>query len=453
MPITSEEKRAAADLALASMTFSRAHSLRAFLRYICELEIEGRGLELIEQKIGVEALGRPKGYSTAEDSTVRSQAWALRRKLDDLYGKECPDAEVRIRLDKGSYRPQFIRSETAVVAGRPAHGWPVPAWCRPSGFAGGFLLGILLSVAFAGVVFRLPPGGRVDIPRYMREAWAPLANGGKSAVLCIGMPVSLWVRDLGETPPPYPTNLLSMPGLPSLARYYEEAFQSDSVRKLYLQPHRNAVQFGEAAAAAVVARTLARVGVPFEMVPERTLTDAASQNRDVILFGKPEFSPTTRSLLKRGLLSIAVAGETGEYVIAENRGDGAEAIIATPRRDPMGPAREEYGLITVLPGESSGNRSPRTVAFSGIGAGSVWGAAEFFCSAQGLEDLNKGFLAEGRQHWPHAYQVLVRVTARDGRPLKIEYVTHRVLDDAAGWSPGEHAQRDSGPYVLTVAKR
>jgi hypothetical protein len=454
MPITPGEKRAAAELALASTTFSRAHSLRAFLRYICEMEIEGRGLELVEHKVGVEALGRPPDYSTGEDSTVRSQAHVLRKKLDDLYQKECPHAEVRIELGKGSYRPQFIRNETAVqvVAARPAHRWFIPTRFRLSGFTGGLLVGAVLTATFAVALFRLSPGGSSDTPRYMRDAWGPLLNRGTNAVLCLGMPVNLWVRDLGETPPHYPTTLLSMPGWPNVARYYEQTFGPESVRKLYLQPHRNAVQFGDAAAAAVVVRALARAGVAVEIVPEQALTDAATQNRDVILFGKPEFSLTTRSLLNRGLLNIAVAGETGEYVIVENRGDGVESVIATPKRDPISSEREEYGLITVMPGGSNGN-GRRTVAFSGIGSGSIWGAAEFFCSSRGLEDLNTSFLAEGRTHWPQAYQVLLRVIAKDGRPSATQYVTHRVLGEGERPQPGEQARREGKSYVLTVAKR
>src|SRR5512140_3016426 len=169
MPLTPGEKRAAADLALASMTFSRAHSLRAFLGYICAMEIEGRGLQLVEHKIGVEALGRPQGYSTGEDSTVRSQAHALRKKLEDLYQKECPQAEVRIELGKGSYRPQFIRNETAVqvVAARPAHRRLIPVRFQLSGFASGLVSSILLTAACPAALVWWLSGRSRDLSRLL----------------------------------------------------------------------------------------------------------------------------------------------------------------------------------------------------------------------------------------------------------------------------------------------
>ncbi len=454
MPLTSGEKRAAVDLALASTTFSRAHSLRAFLRYICEMEIEGRGLELTEHRIGVEALGRPHDYSTGEDSTVRSQAHALRRKLDDLYEKEYPHAEVWIELGKGSYRPQFVRNITAVqaVATTPGQRSSTPSRFRLSGFASGLLFGILLTAAFTAALVRFSSGGSNGIPRNMRNAWAPLLKGGTSAVLCIGTPVNLWVRDLGENPPRYPTNLFSMPGWPDVSRYYEHTFGPESVRKLYLQPHRNAVQFGDVAAATVVVGTLARLGIPVEIVSEHNLTDATTRGKGMILLGKPEFSPTIRSLLKWGLLSIAVAGKSGDYAIVQNRGDGAASIIATPSRDPASSEREEYGLITVMPGGNNGH-GRQTVAFSGIGSVSVWGAAEFFCSTRGFEDLDKKFGAESGRRWPQAYQVLLRVIAKDSRPSTIQYLTHRILAEDQRPLPGEQARGETASYVETVAKR
>ena len=51
------------------------------LRFVCEAEMEGRAGDLNEY---VEVLGRPKGYSPAEDSSVRTRAYKLRQKLQKL---------------------------------------------------------------------------------------------------------------------------------------------------------------------------------------------------------------------------------------------------------------------------------------------------------------------------------------------------------------------------------
>jgi hypothetical protein len=76
------------------------------------MEIAGHGHELSEYLIGVEALGRPSQYSPGDDSAVRNRAFALRKKLQEFYERENPDAPIRIELHKGSYCPRFVESAT-----------------------------------------------------------------------------------------------------------------------------------------------------------------------------------------------------------------------------------------------------------------------------------------------------------------------------------------------------
>ena len=113
------EKRAALEQVLQSVTFTRASQVRNFLRYICEMELAGRGATLHEYLIGVEAMGRPTAYSTDTDSSVRRRAYALRQKLDCVYATELTNARIRIEVPKGSYQPRFVevapRRERSVV--------------------------------------------------------------------------------------------------------------------------------------------------------------------------------------------------------------------------------------------------------------------------------------------------------------------------------------------------
>src|SRR5262249_19920379 len=106
--VTAEQKQAALDAVLRSNTFARSDQLKSFLRYVCEMEIAGHGHELTEYLIGVEALGRPSQYSPGDDSAVRNRAFALRKKLQEFYERENPDAPIRIELHKGSYCPHFV---------------------------------------------------------------------------------------------------------------------------------------------------------------------------------------------------------------------------------------------------------------------------------------------------------------------------------------------------------
>jgi hypothetical protein len=109
------DKRAALEQVLQSATFTRASQVRNFLRYICEMELAGRGATLHEYLIGVEAMGRPTAYSTDDDSSVRRRAYALRQKLESVYATELSDARIRIEVPKGGYVPRFV------VVAAPAH--------------------------------------------------------------------------------------------------------------------------------------------------------------------------------------------------------------------------------------------------------------------------------------------------------------------------------------------
>src|ERR687897_2648552 len=105
------DKRAAMEQVLQSATFTRASQVRNFLRYICEMELAGRGATLHEYLIAVEAMGRPAAYSTDSDSSVRRRAYALRQKLESVYAKELTDARIRIEVPKGSYVPRYVAVE------------------------------------------------------------------------------------------------------------------------------------------------------------------------------------------------------------------------------------------------------------------------------------------------------------------------------------------------------
>src|SRR5262245_54287141 len=109
--LTSEQKCAALEAVLRSQTFARADQLKSFLKYVCEMEMAGRGHELTEYLIGIEALGRPANYSPGDDSAVRNRAFALRKKLQEFYEHEQPDATLHIELTKGSYCPHFVEAQ------------------------------------------------------------------------------------------------------------------------------------------------------------------------------------------------------------------------------------------------------------------------------------------------------------------------------------------------------
>jgi hypothetical protein len=115
--VSDRDKQRAVELVLQSRTFVRSEQLRSFLRYVCSMEIEGRGEQITEYRIAVEALGRSQDYTTTEDSAVRNRAHALRVKPEELYTKELPDAPIRIDFSRAATARilSFISRRTRTV--------------------------------------------------------------------------------------------------------------------------------------------------------------------------------------------------------------------------------------------------------------------------------------------------------------------------------------------------
>jgi len=94
-------------LILESRTFRAAEGQRAFLRYIVQETIAGRGADLKEYSIGTQALGRAETFDPRTDPIVRTQARKLRAHLAEYYQNEGVDDPIRIELPKGGYLPLF----------------------------------------------------------------------------------------------------------------------------------------------------------------------------------------------------------------------------------------------------------------------------------------------------------------------------------------------------------
>ena len=177
--LTVEEKREALNRVFQSQTFARSDRLKDLLRFVCEAEIEGRHDDLNEYVIGIEALGRPPGYSPSEDSSVRSRAYELRRKLDKLYATEETDTPCRIEIPKGSYVPRFIRAPISVTPALPLETAASPAAAPivvPQPRAGTYLpllLAFLTGVVLTAGVLAISSStlSRSQPPR--EAAWTP----------------------------------------------------------------------------------------------------------------------------------------------------------------------------------------------------------------------------------------------------------------------------------------
>jgi len=420
-----EKKRQALDQVLRSQTLDRADQLRSFLRYVCEMEMAGRGHDVTEYLIGIEALGRPPGYSTNDDSTVRNRAYTLRRKLEEFYEQEAPDADIRIEIPKGSYMPRFVereapRVEAEIVAHRP----PAPglrAWQPWAMLVLGVALGtvvVSLSLSTAG----RPPAREAEaLAPVVRQFWGPLVEPGANVLVCIATPGHAFLRAFE---PPQPDHPRIWSATKELREWYAKGRGLDPGQQLYMLGTWNSPLWGDAIGALTTTRVLATAGASFEVLPERVLTMATLRNRNVLMFGTPEYSKFVPHFLERGGFAMPFHRSSGGYAIQEREASGR----TFPARREGDEAVDVYALMTVLAGEGDSDHSRRTVIFSGLTSAATQAAAEFFTSPASLEDLRARFRKEGHSQVPRAYQVVVRSSASSTLPLTFQYETHKVLN-------------------------
>lgn len=470
--ISHEQKRAALDAILRSHTFARADQLKSFLRYVCEMEISGRGQELTEYLIGVEALGRPSNYSPGDDSAVRNRAFALRKKLQEFYEHENPDAPLRIELLKGSYCPHFIeaghqeatngkREITNGKADPPAAveapltttelplALPLPvadsttanlesvaAGSNWRNWWPGFVCGVLATAMIAGALYWLSKTGTSTNPALrtppaiLAEAWGPILKPGADVLICVANPPNFSVHpatsgtaNLPATPasPPPFNDPGGRPVPKELLAWYKQKYPTPDEYDLFLTITTNATYWGDSIGAMTAMKTMISAGVAPQMFPEKVISVPTLRQRNVVLFGAPEYSPAIARFLEKCPLTTSFLNS-----IHSNEGHSPPARYAT-RRDDKNRLVQVYGLITVLPSESTTNDQHRTLIFSGANSAGTQAAAEFFSSPENLAELRKHLKQEGHEQFPAAYQVAISAETDDNILLNFRYETHRVI--------------------------
>lgn len=100
------EQRKCLDKILESQEFSGSKIYNSYLTYLAEATDEGK--ELKEVTIALEFFGKDASFNPAEDTTVRTHTYHLRKKLDSYYHNEGREEACRLVIPKGHYEVKFI---------------------------------------------------------------------------------------------------------------------------------------------------------------------------------------------------------------------------------------------------------------------------------------------------------------------------------------------------------
>ena len=254
-PPTLELRRTALQEVLESQAFSRSEQLKNFLRYVCELEIAGRAVEIKEYSIGVEALGRPQSYSPVDDSSVRRRAFELRNKLADLYAGELSTSRIVIDLPKGSYVPVFRYREAAEESARAPVIEPILA-PKPRLPLAQISIAILSGILMGAMAMRFfaPPAAGVASPAdIVREAWGPLGAPQSSVLMCIASNFHMAVRSGTFSAE---SDLPTFPAPAEIYPLYKKSNPMPANGRLLMRPANSVTSLGVVAAVATASSTL-----------------------------------------------------------------------------------------------------------------------------------------------------------------------------------------------------
>ncbi|PRY23549.1 hypothetical protein CLV78_10438 [Aliiruegeria haliotis] len=136
------------DRILRSAAFANADRLKAFLSYVVEESLAGRGHRVAGKTIAHDIYGRAPDDGSA--SIVRVDAGRLRRKLSEYYEGEGAGDPVRIHIDSGGYAPRFEAMEpsaaTPILEGQPHEASPQPRGDLPWLLIGAVVLALVVLV-------------------------------------------------------------------------------------------------------------------------------------------------------------------------------------------------------------------------------------------------------------------------------------------------------------------
>lgn len=417
------EKRAALERVLASRTFHRSDQLKALLKYLCERHLSGKSESLDEYTVAVEALGRPRDYSTVEDGSVRNRVHSLRQRLEEYYLSENPRDPIRIVLPKGTYCPVFEQHvPTGASQNKPA---PFAAAVPFLRWKWSVSLFTYCGVAIVAAATGLAIGAlRTKPPSILAEAWGPLLESKGEPLMCIAAPAQLALIQrqdwrLAENDRPTVTS-------PDLLSWYLSLGALPPAEQILLGPNLTSPYWGDTAGAFAVFNVLSRAGFHPEVLPESLIRLPALKNRNVVIVGRPTYSKIIDQYLRDKPFRISIPDNTHPTVIRNVRPRPGEMSEYDPEAVSLAQNREvTFGLITMMPGGE--DERYRTLILSGTMSPGSQAAGEFFSSAVQMQNLKKIFRREGLFKFPRSYQVLVRCTTSGTSALDVEYVTQRVI--------------------------
>ena len=431
---------------LASVAFRGSHRGSKFLEYIVENALNSRLDRLKERTVGIEVFGREADYDTGVDAIVRVTAGDVRKRLLSYYTSATDFKGVRIDLPSGSYAPEFhfvengsrrkedrlepatestaapARSDRRIATRSqlPVTAAAIAVSCLAIGLVAG-LLAVRYSIVPSRIVQRnssaYGPNG------FYRELLGPMADDSSSPVevafsnpqvlLYIGSSDKNFWRSVPRMAPVPPEQQRILDGI-LRDDTTDMDFLNTPYRRLLFAPHEY-TGMGEAVTGSLVARLLQQLNRSSQLTQMRFLNWEDVRKKDLIVLGAPHLSNWVRQSMESLDLTFGV-----DTVLNARPRAGEQS--AYPRQYlPNGTI--DYGMIWMT-------RSPSGRPFlllAGLGSEGTEGVGEFFCDPQRMRPIYEQLKAASKDGMiPSHWQVLLKITSRDGIPVSVTFLTLRV---------------------------
>lgn len=432
-----EERLLALRRLLESNTFSSSESSRRILKYIVESSISGNARPIKEYTIATEALECPEAFNPKADNRVRVQMQRLRRKLDEYYTKEGLLDPIRISIPIGHYTPRFDTSSRARLASKGSEGialradtaLPVERSTGPFSLLGwkGFVLLLTISIGVFGASIFRSSGDHVRsvpekpmLPSSLNCLWKPFLSTRQPPLIIYSNGLFLMSNE-GDlyrysegTADPLPTGA----EVPSFAGLDRAAPIPRNVGPLYYADVYTGT--GEVVAAARVAQLLADEGENFDIKRDREVSYEDIRGSNVIFLGANLEDSVLKNLPVEGdLLFERAAGAkfVGSLEIRDlHPSPGQPSVYKSQRDAKTGTRKEEYALISLLPGMTPDHYIMVLAGLSTIGTKA---AAEFACSKDCMETITRFWKdSPDKSGISNYFQLLLHVQIRDGTDVR-----------------------------------
>lgn len=431
--ISTDQLQEQVERILSSEGLQNAEALRRLLQYLADKANSGPADYPKEYTIAVEGMGKPPSYDPQKSSSVRIQAGRLRQKLVEYYSGAGKDDPVVIELAKGSFHltSRLRREALEEVTRLPEHDAAPPESLNLRKFAvrrffsRDFLIGVLVGCIVLASVWTFTESGirhasdsQPDghwTPE-LRALWAPFVQSKHPLIVSIEDPLFFEFQS-------HPSILFRNRALNDWADLQKSPELRTIAMKhtnVAVQPSRYFTTFGEVEASLLLGRLLGPRVQILSLSRSSELTWNQMANNDVLFVGvqysffkqikdlplEPQLNPTDMGVVD----SHPAPGELSFYA--------DQYATSTNDHDVV------YSLITHLPGPSkstevesfTSNRSPGYVA-----------AVQWFTDPESARAAVAKLKDIGGGKMPRYYQVLLRVTSKDGVAIDVTYVLGRAL--------------------------